>query len=311
MKLATYRDGSRDGQLVVVSADLSTAHYATGIAGRLQQVLDDWNFLSPLLEDLSATLNHGKPRHAFPFDPALCLAPLPRAFQWLRDGAESPSGDARPALRLVQGAADDLLGPRDDARFADEADGIVFGAGLAAITADVNRGASADQGLDAVRLLMLVGDWSLRRRLGADGTATVASQPATACAAVAVTPDELGAAWSGGFAEGALSVSLNGGPAVRRATGRGPARRSFGDLIQAAATTRRLRAGCLVGTGALAAGDDLARGNGLGDPPPDASAADRPAWSAGLRFGDRLRAAFVDAAGRSPFGEIDQTVSAG
>ena len=69
MKLATYKDGSRDGQLVVVSRDLSLAHYASGIATRLQQVLDDWNFLSPLLEDLSATLNHGKPRHAFPFDP--------------------------------------------------------------------------------------------------------------------------------------------------------------------------------------------------------------------------------------------------
>ena len=82
MKLATYRDGSRDGQLVVVSRDLSTAHVATGIAGRLQQVLDDWNFLCPQLEDLYHTLNHGKPRHAFAFDPARCAAPLPRAYQW-------------------------------------------------------------------------------------------------------------------------------------------------------------------------------------------------------------------------------------
>ena len=79
MKLATYKDGSRDGQLVVVSRDLGLAHFASGIATRLQQVLDDWNFLSPQLEDLATTLNHGKARHAFPFDPAMCAAPLPRA----------------------------------------------------------------------------------------------------------------------------------------------------------------------------------------------------------------------------------------
>src|SRR3990172_8263404 len=82
MKLATYKDGSRDGQLVVVARDLGTAHYATGIADRLQQVLDDWSFLSPQLQDLYDMLNSGKARHPFPFDSARCMAPLPRAFQW-------------------------------------------------------------------------------------------------------------------------------------------------------------------------------------------------------------------------------------
>jgi fumarylacetoacetate (FAA) hydrolase len=82
MKLATLKDGSRDGQLVVVSRDLAQAHHANGIATRLQQVLDDWNFLSPQLEDLYATLNGGKARHAFPFEPRQCMAPLPRAYQW-------------------------------------------------------------------------------------------------------------------------------------------------------------------------------------------------------------------------------------
>ena len=86
MKLATYKDGSRDGQLVVVSRDLSTAHYATGIAGKMQQLLDDWNFIAPQLEDLYQTLNQGKARHAFAFEPRQCMAPLPRAYQWL-DGS--------------------------------------------------------------------------------------------------------------------------------------------------------------------------------------------------------------------------------
>ena len=82
MKLATYKDGSRDGQLVVVSRDLGSAHYATGIASKLELALDDWNFIAPQLQDLYVTLNQGKARHAFPFDAAMCMAPLPRAYQW-------------------------------------------------------------------------------------------------------------------------------------------------------------------------------------------------------------------------------------
>jgi len=82
MKLATLRDGSRDGQLMVVSRDLAMAHLASGIAGRLQQVLDDWNFIAPQLADLYQTLSEGRARHAFAFDPRQCMAPLPRAYQW-------------------------------------------------------------------------------------------------------------------------------------------------------------------------------------------------------------------------------------
>ena len=100
MKLATYKDGSRDGQLVVVSRDLATAHYATGIAAKLQQVLDDWNFMSPQLQDLYDTLNQGKARHAFPFDPKMCMAPLPRAYQWADGELCNSKPDFRPTLLL-------------------------------------------------------------------------------------------------------------------------------------------------------------------------------------------------------------------
>ena len=124
MKLATYKDGSRDGQLVVVSRDLSTAHYATGIASKLQQVLDDWNFLAPQLEDLYSTLNQGKARHAFPFDPERCMAPLPRAYQWADGSAyinhvelvraarnsEVPASFYTDPL-MYQGGSDDFIGP--------------------------------------------------------------------------------------------------------------------------------------------------------------------------------------------------------
>ena len=127
MKLATYKDGSRDGQLIVVSRDLSSAHYASGIATRMQQVLDDWNFLSPQLEELSQTLNHGKARHAFAFDARMCMAPLPRAYQWADGsafinhvelvrkarGAEVPESFYTDPL-MYQGGSDDFLGPCDD-----------------------------------------------------------------------------------------------------------------------------------------------------------------------------------------------------
>ena len=127
MKLATYKDGSRDGQLVVVSKDLTLAHYASGIATRMQQVLDDWNYLSPQLQDLSDTLNLGKARHAFEFDPRMCMAPLPRAYQWADGSAYLNHVELVRAARhsavpdsyyteplMYQGGSDDFLGPTDD-----------------------------------------------------------------------------------------------------------------------------------------------------------------------------------------------------
>src|SRR5688572_23095378 len=155
MKLASYKDGSRDGQLVVVSRDLSMAHYANGIATRLQQVLDDWNFLSPQLEDLYTSLNHGRARHAFPFDPQMCMAPLPRAYQWA-DGsaylnhvelvrkarnAEVPESFYTDPL-MYQGGSDDFLGPCDDIVVPSEKMGIDFEAEIAVVTGDVPMGSS-------------------------------------------------------------------------------------------------------------------------------------------------------------------------
>ena len=199
MKLASLHDGSRDGQLVVVSRDLRTAHYATGIATRMQQLLDDWNFVSPQLEDLYATLNDGKPRHAFAFDPRQALAPLPRAFQFAVAcvaGIEQRSGDA-------------LLGAH--AAWPECAGALALSPGLAAITGDLPVGASLEQALDSLRLLMLFAD---AQPLGAgdDSAATPpASGLAVAFSPVAVTLDELGAAWRGGRMHRPLSFGPAGG----------------------------------------------------------------------------------------------------
>jgi fumarylacetoacetate (FAA) hydrolase len=272
MKLATYSDGSRDGQLVVVSRDLSTAHYATGIASRLQQVLDDWNFLSPQLQDLYDTLNHGKARHAFAFEPAQCLAPLPRAYQWLQGaayvshtalmyaarGLELPE-TLRTAPTVTQGASDALLGAHAALRGLQPAWGVDFEAQLAAITADVPRGATPEQGLDAVRLLALANGIRLRQlHDGAQGhefapdAADVPTQPAIAFSPVAVTPDELGETWQGGRVHLTLQTSVNGRKVGLSDAG---ADMTFGfdQLIAHAARTRPLGAGSLIGSGAVSA----------------------------------------------------------
>jgi fumarylacetoacetate (FAA) hydrolase len=266
MKLATLKDGSRDGMLAVVSRDLSTAHFAAGIATRLQDVLDDWNFISPQLEDLYATLNGGKARHGFSFDPRHCMAPLPRAYQWADGsaylnhvelvrkarGAEVPASFYDDPL-MYQGGSDDFIGPCDDASFADAAWGIDFESEIAVVTGDVAAGTSPVEALESVRLVMLANDWSLRHLIPAElakGFGFLQSKPATAFSPVAVTLDELGEAWQGGRVHLSLLSQWNGQRAGLCEAG--PEMTfHFGQLIAHVAKTRRLRAGSIVGSGTV------------------------------------------------------------
>lgn len=333
MKLATYKDGSRDGQLVVVSRDLATAHYATGIAARLQQVLDDWNFLAPQLQDLYQTLNQGKARHAFPFDPKQCMAPLPRAYQWADGSAymnhvelvrkarnsEVPANYYEDPL-MYQGGSDDFLGPCDAARFLNEEWGIDFEAELAVVTGDVPMGASPEQALDGVRLIMLANDWSLRNLIPnelAKGFGFFQSKPATAFGPVAVTPDELGEAWDKGRAHVVLQSSWNG-----RKVGMceaGPEMTfHFGQLIAHVAKTRNVRAGSIVGSGTVSnKGVEDAKGK-VDWPKGYSCIAEKRAIetiqdgkpSTGfMRFGDTIRLEVKGKDGQSIFGAIEQSVA--
>ena len=43
MKLATLKNGSRDGRLVVVSRDLAWAVDASSVAPTLQQAIENWS----------------------------------------------------------------------------------------------------------------------------------------------------------------------------------------------------------------------------------------------------------------------------
>jgi len=324
MKLATLKDGSRDGQLVVVSRDLAQAHFATGIATRMQQLLDDWNFISPQLEDLYATLNGGRARHAFVFDPRQCMAPLPRAYQWA-DGsafinhvelvrrarnAEVPASFYSDPL-MYQGGSDDFLGPCDDAVFADAAWGIDFEAEVAVVTGDVATGTSPDAALEAVRLVLLANDWTLRNLVPAElgkGFGFLQSKPATAFSPVAATTDELGPAWQGGRLHGVLESAWNG-----RSVGRceaGPEMTfHFGQLIAHVAKTRQLRAGSIVGSGTVSNKDWSHGYSCIAEKRAIETIEGGAPQTDFMQFGDSIRIEMKGANGQSLFGAIEQKVA--
>jgi fumarylacetoacetate (FAA) hydrolase len=331
MKLATYKDGSRDGQLVVVSRDLTTAHYATGIATRMQQVLDDWNFISPQLEDLYQTLNSGKARHAFPFEPRQCMAPLPRAYQWADGSAylnhvelvraarqsEVPKSFYEDPL-MYQGGSDDFIGPCDDVVCRDEAYGIDFEAEIAVITGDVPMATTADAALEGIRLVMLANDVSLRNLIPSElakGFGFFQSKPATAFSPVAVTLDELGQAWDHGRLSLTVQSTWNG-----RKVGlceAGPEMTfHFGQLIAHICKTRNVRAGTIVGSGTVS--NKSVDVNGQPEWPKGYSCiAEKRAIETILdgqpstdfmKFGDTIRIEVKGKNGDSLFGAIDQQI---
>ena len=332
MKLATYKDGSRDGQLVVVSRDLTTAHYASGIATKLQQVLDDWNFISPQLEDLSQTLNQGKARHAFPFDPKLCMAPLPRAFQWADGSAymnhvelvrasrnsEVPANFYEDPL-MYQGGSDDFLGPCDPVVCPSTDYGIDFEAEVAVITGDVPMQVSPEQALDSIRLVMIANDVSLRRLIPnelAKNFGFLQGKPATAFSPVAVTLDELGDAWEHGRLHLSMRVDWNGkrvgmceaGPEMTF---------HFGQLIAHLCKTRNVRAGSIIGSGTVS--NKAVEVDGRKDWPKGYSCIaekraietilDGKASTDFMQFGDTVRIEMKGRDGQSVFGAIDQTIA--
>ncbi|HTR07228.1 MAG TPA: fumarylacetoacetate hydrolase family protein [Paraburkholderia sp.] len=324
MKLATLKDGTRDGQLIVVSRDLRSAAIADSIAPTLQRVLDDWRFYAPQLADLYEALNYGRARNAFSFDARNCMAPLPRAYQWADGssyvnhvelvrrarGAEMPAEFWTDPL-MYQGGSDDFIGPCDDIVCASEASGIDFEAEVAVITGDVAMGATPDEALRAVRLVTLVNDVSLRNLIPAElakGFGFFQSKPASAFAPVAITPDELGEHWREGRVHLPLIVHWNG-----RKVGQPDAGTDmvfhFGQLIAHAAKTRNLRAGAIVGSGTVS-NKDAKRGYCcIAEKRCLEMIEHGQASTEFMKYGDTVKIEMLDEAGKSIFGAIDQAVA--
>jgi len=320
MKLATLKDGTRDGCLVVVSRDLRRATFAKEIAPTLLDALERWSSVESALLALYEQVNGERRDASFHFDVRKAMAPLPRSYQWLDGSAFANHGrlmerafdsgvknsyDRDPLI--YQGASDDFIGPCDDVVLPSEADNMDFEGEVAVVTDEVPMGTSAAEAHAHIKLLMLVNDVSLRAHAAREmktGFGWIQAKPTTAFSPVAVTPDELGAAWVNGRVELPLHVKRDG-QAFGRPNGR---EMTFGfpDLIRYASYSRRLRAGAIVGSGTFS-NEDRSVGSACitecraielldgGEPK-----------TPFMRFGERVRINMLDAAGRSIFGAIDQ-----
>jgi fumarylacetoacetate (FAA) hydrolase len=323
MKLATLRDGTRDGQLAVVSRDLKTAHLADGIAPTLQAALDDWAFIAPQLGELYQALNSARAARSLEFDPASCMAPLPRAYQWVDGsayvnhvelvrkarGADMPASFWEDPL-MYQGGSDDFAGPCDNIELAHEEWGIDFEAEVAVVTGDVPMGVTPDEAHQHIRLLMLVNDVSLRNLIPeelAKGFGFLQSKPASSFSPVAVTPDELGDEWQGGKVHLPLRSTWNGKLVGQPDAGVDMVF-NFPQLIAHLCKTRRARAGTIVGSSTVSNRDTKKGYSCIAEKRCLEMIADGVSSTPFMLFGDTIRIEMLDAAKQSVFGAIAQTV---
>jgi fumarylacetoacetate (FAA) hydrolase len=323
MKLATLKQGGRDGTLVVVSRDLTRCQPVPALARTLQAALDDWDSIAPQLAEVYAALNNGAARHAQSFDPALCHSPLPRAYQWADGSAyvnhvelvrKARGADMPPEFwtdpLMYQGGSDSFVGPTDPVFALDEAWGIDFEAEVAVVTGDVPMGATPTDCRSHIRLVMLVNDVSLRNLIPAElakGFGFFQSKPASAFSPVAVTPDELGEAWDGGKVHLPLVVHLNDQLFGRPNAGVDMTF-DFPRLIAHVAKTRELEAGSIIGSGTVSNVDRSTGSGCLAEKRCLETIAEGKPKTPFMHFGDRVRIEMFDATGATIFGAINQEV---
>lgn len=323
MKLASLRDGSRDGQLMVVTTDLARALPVPHIATTLQAALDQWPAVAPKLEEAAAQLRDGRAPGSIPFRATDVLAPLPRAYHWVdgsayvnhvelvrraRGAVMPPSFWTDPLV--YQGGADDFIPPTADVPVPSEEFGIDFEAEVAVVTDDVPIGTSAAEARKHVKLIMLVNDWSLRNLIPgelAKGFGFYQSKPATSFSPVAVTPDELGDAWDGGKVCLPLVSHVNGMLFGRPEAGVDMTF-DFPRLIEHVTRTRRLGAGAIIGSGTVSNYDRSLGSSCIAEKRMLEQVEGGRATMPFLGFGDRVRIEMFDRGGRSIFGAIDQRV---
>ncbi|NVJ60273.1 MAG: fumarylacetoacetate hydrolase family protein [Gammaproteobacteria bacterium] len=323
MKLATLRNNKRDGELVVVSKDLSKAVKVENIAPTMQRLLDDWNDLAPQLEKVYDNLNKGDVQDCFDFDQTKCESPLPRAYQWADGsayvnhvelvrkarGAEMPESFWTDPL-MYQGGSDTFLGPYDDIEMASEDYGIDMESEVAVVVDDLPMAPNKDQARSAIRLFMLVNDVSLRNLIPgelAKGFGFFQSKPSSAFSPVAVTPDELGEAWDGDKLHLPLTTHLNGDLFGEPNCGVDMTF-DFPTIVAHAAKTRPLGAGAIIGSGTISNYDRSKGSSCLAEKRMLEIIADGKPSTPFMKFGDTVKIEMFDKDGKSIFGAIDQKV---
>jgi len=325
VKLATLKDGTKDGKLLVVSKDLKRAVIAASVATTLQHALESWETSAPRLQSLYTNINDRNAAGSFPLEIPQLSSPLPRAWQWLDASAFHSHGDlmekvfntppppqkhTRPLM--YQGAGDDFLGPQDDVPMPSAEDGMDFEGEVGIIVDRVKMGTRAAQAGEHIKLLMLINDWSLRVIAGADvrtGFGFLQGKPSSSFSPVAVTPDELGDDWRNGRIHLPIHVYWNGNEFGHPNCSQMGF--SFEQLIEHAAHTRNLSPGTIIGSGTISNPEFrtvgsacIAERRGIelqdeGKPRTDY-----------MKYGDQVRIEMLDAAGLSIFGAIEQRVVA-
>jgi len=328
VKLASLKEGGRDGTLVIVSRDLKRATKVADIAQTLQQALDNW---SRVEGDLRRA---GKRLHEIQFDPIgagrsfdlhpdRLAAPLPRAFQVFDGNAylrhvqlvRQARGAAMPqeyyaAPLMYQARSDGFFAPTEDLVFADETGGIDFEAEIAVIVDDVPAGVDREAAAKHIRLIMLANDVSLRNFIPdelAKGYGYLHGKPGLSFSPVAVTPDELGPYWDGGKIDLPLATHLNG-----RLFGNPSAGVDmdfdFPALIAHAAKTRPLSSGTIIASGAVSNKNARVGSSCIAELRTLETILGGRASTPFLKFGDHVRIEMVDGEGKSVFGSIEHRI---
>lgn len=324
MKLATLKNTNRDGQLIVVSHDLTLATKVPDIAMTLQQALDNWDKSEAALKTVYNELNADKIKDNFPFDAQKVASPLPRAYQWAdasayvnhvqlvrkSRGVEMPESFWTDPL-MYQGGSDSFLGPRDPILLAEIAWGIDFEAEVAVITKDVPMGVSENEAGQYIALIMLVNDVSLRNLAKAElekGFGFFNCKPSSSFSPVAITPNELQDAWDGTKVHLPL-VSHYNGKLFGQPNAGVDMTFGFSKLISHAAKTRPLMAGTIIGSGTVSNSDRSKGSSCIVEKRMLETIEQGKPTTEFMRFGDTVRIEMFDKENKSIFGAIDQTVT--